>query len=59
MSYSAFSAEEKELSEIFLRTYGESKRTRDMFKSVQSSSYRKEKGKSSDRENAEEKTESE
>ena len=52
MSYSAFSAEEKELSEIFLRTYGESKRTRDMFKSVQGSSYRKEKGKSSDREEA-------
>lgn len=43
-SYSAFSAEEKELSEIFLRTYGESKRSRDMFRSVQSSSYRREKG---------------
>ncbi|MGI6080777.1 MAG: NYN domain-containing protein [Candidatus Avilachnospira sp.] len=33
-SYSAFSEEDKELTEIFLRTYGESKRSRDMFKSV-------------------------
>ncbi len=36
-SYAAFSREEKELSEIFIRTYGESKRSRDMFRSVQAS----------------------